>query len=149
MRKLYVILTVTSIILFSIIVWIFNKPYDLYSLREIENSITPTSVNFRLRNYSLNPVYYGSSYELEKKENGKWVEVKMISDYIAFRSTLFRIGRFSSVVIEEYWGDTYGRLENGEYRYSKELYINTEEKQIKSIVRIYCVFTIAANDKHN
>ncbi len=149
MRKLYVVLTVISIILFSIIVWIFNKPHDLYSLHGIENSITPTSVNFRLSNYSLNPVYYGSSYELEKKENGKWVKVKMISDYIAFRSTLYRVGRFSSVVIEEYWGDTYGRLENGEYRYSKKLYIDIEENQTECIGRIYCVFTISNNDKDN
>lgn len=85
-----------------------------------------------------------------KKENGKWIEVKIASNFAAFRAVLCRINRFSSVDIEENWEDFYGELEDGEYRYSKELCIeNNEEKQFKNIGRISYVFTVKNNDKTN
>jgi hypothetical protein len=73
---------------------------------------------------------------MRETENDKWVEVKMISRYTAFRSTMYKIRKFSSVVIEENWADIYGSLEKGEYRYIKELYVDVINSKGESQTKV-------------
>ncbi|MDD4699369.1 MAG: hypothetical protein PHV07_03810 [Oscillospiraceae bacterium] len=91
-----------------------------------EGSITPTGLTVIITDKN-NPTYqYGEWYEIEKSENGAWVDIPAVvkGDYgfnlIAYNT----IGNKLKLDVDWEW--LYGTLDKGEYRMLKNLYIDGE-----------------------
>ena len=96
----------------------------------LDDTVTGTSLNYKIYNNTDTTVSYGVSYEIEKYEDGKWkefgVEVSFIEIAIELES-----GYSKEEIIE--WKSTYGKLKKGKYRLIKEVMGETlfDEFEIK------------------
>lgn len=68
------------------------------------------------------PYTYGKWFRIDKKENGKWVELKAINDNYSFEDIGLEIGQDKTLEEKIDWFNLYGQLEKGEYRLVKNIY---------------------------
>lgn len=102
----------------------------------VEETLTNGSASVLLRNDSEYNVSYGTPYELEIKENGKWHKINV---ELFFTLPLMSLKPGESENLEFNWTESYGKLAKGEYRIIKSF---TVESDIPESFYVAAEFTI-------
>lgn len=95
-----------------------------------DGTLTKTSATIIITDLSVNENTYGEWFRIDKKENGKWNEVKKIGE-AWFNLIGYMVDENHQLELNQNWKDIYGELETGEYRLVKEVnheYISVEFK---------------------
>ena len=95
-----------------------------------EDTLTNTSATIIITDLSGNQNTYGEWFRIDKKEYGKWKEVKKIGE-AWFVLIGYMVDENYQLELEQNWKDIYGKLEPGKYRLVKEVnneYISVEFK---------------------
>lgn len=102
-----------------------NKSNDI-RLTVKDGTLTPTCATFLLTNASTDDAYFGSAFELHKKENDGWHYLLYQEDNVGWTAIRNILRAGSTVEIEQQWETLYGTLSNGNYRFVKKVWF--EEK---------------------
>lgn len=95
--------------------------------------ISETGLKGKILNDSKETVFYGEPYTLEKKNGNNWEPLEPAHEMV-FNLILYTLDPYSNVEIEIDWEYHYGRLDNGTYRFMKELSNSNDDKiQFESI----------------
>ena len=91
-----------------------------------DGTLTPTGATFLLTNASTDDAYFGSEFELQKKESDGWHYLLYQEDNVGWTAMEYFLRAGSTVEIERQWGTLYGTLSSGTYRFVKKVWF--EEK---------------------
>ncbi len=102
-----------------------KKPGTTYVSMSIQDrTLTKEGVTLILKNDSEDEYTYGEAYEVQKKEDGTWVEIPTVIENYGFQSIGYILGGKQEKEVPINWKWLYGELEAGEYRIVKDaLYI--------------------------
>lgn len=92
---------------------------DGVSMTIKEGTLTRTSATIVVTDVSNKKSIYGSAYRIDKKDNGKWVELKPLIDNYAWTCIGYSVDKNNKLEMDINWKALYGNLENGEYRIVK------------------------------
>lgn len=84
-----------------------------------ENTLTNTGATVIITDTSNRDNIYGSSYKIEKKENGVWTELKPKNDMF-FTDIGYVVSEDHTLEFDINWEYFYGKLEPGKYRILKD-----------------------------
>jgi len=120
----------------------FDNESDLNELEHVsmtirEGTLTRTGATIIITDYSDNNYIYGSSFRLDKKENGVWIELENICDNCAFNAMGYGVDKAGKLVMEQHWGRMYGSLENGTYRIVKDAFPKSDTPISEEYVPYY------------
>lgn len=106
-----------------------QKSYRVY-MEVLDDTVTDTSLRYKLYNNSNENVYYGVAYEIEKYEEGTW---KSFGVEMSFIEIAYELEANSSKEESINWEVGYGKLEAGRYRLIKDVMGETvfDEFEIK------------------
>ncbi len=94
-----------------------------------EVTLLEDKLNFNLVNDSDQRIYYGADIRLERKRFGKWYKVDK-ANLAEFPAPLYDLSPDSKM--ENSWPlDFWENMENGEYRFIKEIYITEYNELFK------------------
>ena len=114
----------------------YGIDYDV-TLEVKDNSITNYGATFILKNNTDNVNWYGPEYSLEKKENGKWVDVDTLDgEPLVWNTIAYKLEGFEIVELNIDWSFGYGALEKGEYRIFKS-FIRDVDRPIEEYDKVY------------
>lgn len=114
----------------------FNEEFDTevelndldHVSMEIESSsLTNTSAKIKILDFSGHKYIYGSSYRLDKKENGKWIELSIICKNCAWNSMAYWPDKNNTLIFNVNWEKLYGKLTSGTYRIVKDVLLNSNK----------------------
>ena len=112
------------------------------SLRVNEFTLSPTGATFILFNDSDNEYWYGPSFMIEKKSNGKWTEVPTKNgEKLLWTTEVYKLGPNEKSVLTIDWSNEFGELPNGEYRFGKTI-IKSENDSESNKKNIYVKFGV-------
>lgn len=94
-----------------------EKRNDVY-LEIDNNTITPTSLSYKIYNNTNNEMYYGVNFEIEKLEDNVWKSFNVNSEWIDL-AVILKAKSFNNEKAE--WKNIYGELESGKYRIIKNI----------------------------
>lgn len=94
-----------------------EKQNNLY-LEIDKNSITNTSLKYKIYNNTNKELYYGVNYEIEFLQNDKWKKYNILSSWIDL-AVILKPNSTNEEKVE--WKDTYGKLSKGKYRIIKNV----------------------------
>lgn len=111
-----------------------NKKYETDELDKIdmtieEGSLTSTSATVIIKDLSGYNTIYGSTFIIEKYENGIWVEVEKTGENYAFNSMAYHVDINNILRMEHNWSHMYKPLKKGKYRLVKDI-ITTKKEYI-------------------
>lgn len=110
---------------------------DTAELNEVEGvsmtiqkgTLKRTSATIIITDLSGKKNTYGEEYRIDKKENGNWKELDvMVKGEYGWNMIGYLVGTNNKLVMEINWQWLYGKLEDGEYRLVKNLYMSEEKK---------------------
>lgn len=104
-----------------------------------EGTLSNTKATFILKNTSKTKITYGTSYWMEKEENGKWYKIEP-KDEMWFTLPEFELNPKESRELEIDWEYGYGKLSPGKYRVVKE--VDFEYQSERKKYNIAAEFTI-------
>lgn len=84
-----------------------------------ENTLTNTGATVIITDFSDRENIYGSSYKLEKEENGIWKELVPKKD-LFFNCIGYLVGEDHTLELKVNWEYAYGKLDSGKYRIIKD-----------------------------
>lgn len=129
-----------------------SKVGEKSTLNIVENddffiSITNVSANnaeMTIMNHSMNELYWGSWFCIEKEQNGEWFELEKIilpdGEEWIWEEELYSLSGNNQTNITVCWEKYYGDLSAGNYRIVKSFFFN-EIKQDENFY-LACEFTI-------
>ena len=82
-----------------------------------EGTLTPTGATIIITDTTDKNNSYGEAYRIDKKEDGKWMEVSRIIDNAFFNDIAYLLDDNNQIVREVDWEWIYGRLKPGRYRF--------------------------------
>lgn len=88
-----------------------------------EGTLTKKGATIIIKDENKEAYTYGESYRIDKKEDGKWKELKPIIDNYGFHEVGY-ITKNGVLEMKHDWSIIYGELEEGEYRLVKSQYEN-------------------------
>ena len=91
------------------------KQQDLYLTVE-KNSVTPTSLTYRIVNNTDKELYYGVAYEIEVYQNNGWRKFNVEASWIEIAVILAPHSSNEETID---WESIYGNLDRGTYRLIK------------------------------
>lgn len=97
-----------------------------------EDTLTNVGAIVIITDYSYKDYIYDEAYAIEKKENGKWIELDIIGDY-AFLSKIYKINANRKLEFSHNWFNMYGELKTGEYRLVKAVFSNEGVRKFISV----------------
>ena len=110
-----------------------NQPNDI-QLTVKDGTLTPTGATFLLTNTSTDDAYFGSEFELHKKESDGWHYLLYQEGDFGWTAIAYILRAGSTVEIEQQWGTFYGTLSSGTYRFVKKVWFkekaNTPESDL-------------------
>lgn len=95
----------------DIVIW---PPEDVF-LTMAENSLTPGGADFYLKNDGDKTYIYGDFYLIQVKLDGEWFTLDDGAD--AYTLVGYSLAPGEEVLLQKTWGDYYGQLPPGEYRF--------------------------------
>lgn len=110
---------------------------DTAELNEVEGvsmtiqkgTLKRTSATIVITDLSGKKNTYGEEYRIDKKENGNWKKLDVIIEgEYGWTSIGYLVGANNKLVMEINWKWLYGKLEDGEYRLVKNIYMSEENK---------------------
>lgn len=87
----------------------------------VEDSVTTTNVYVTMLNETDRDVQYGSSYDLQKSEDGKWYSLSYIIENWAFTDEAYTLVKGEPAKIAINWKTFHGVLPEGSYRVVKSV----------------------------
>lgn len=96
---------------------------DKVKIEILKDTITNSSVEILITDNNENNGGWGKSYRIQKKENGKWNDLKPIQDLV-FEEIAFLLDENNQLKQKINWKKFYGELEKGTYRIVKPIYNN-------------------------
>ena len=112
------------------------------------NTITNEGATFILKNHTDDEYWYGPEYYIEKKENGKWNEIKTLTgEPLVWNSIAYTLKANEEKELYIDWSIGYGKLESGEYRLIKNTSFREKNTPIDEIqkLNLYAEFKIPVN----
>lgn len=103
-----------------------------------DGTLTNTGVALILTNNSDKNYEYGSSYEIEIKQNNNWYKLNVEMN---FTMIAYGLNSKESEEIELNWENSYGKLSSGTYRIIKSIDYKTEESSYETFY-VAAEFTI-------
>lgn len=103
-----------------------DKTIEKVSIEIKEGTLTKTSATIIITDKNKEPYSYGEWFRIDKKENDKWKEVKIINDNYLFDMISWGVGENGTIERKIDWSELYGELENGEYRLVKKTSENSK-----------------------
>ena len=100
----------------------FNRSPENVKIEVLENTITLDSARILITDNNEDSYGWGESFSLERKENGQWQKLKMLSDDLAFNCLGYCLDENNQLIMKVDYGKYYGTLENGIYRIVKPVY---------------------------
>lgn len=100
--------------------YINNIETELKNVSISISDISLTGATITIKDTNKNPYTYGSWYKLEKETNGKWYEVKAITDNYGFNEIGYIPDKNHEVKFIIDWSELYGELPLGHYRILKQ-----------------------------
>ena len=94
---------------------------------EVENvslsitDVSPSGATVTIRDTNENPYVYGQWYKVEAERDGKWYDIKLLSEYYGFTEEGWIVGESDELNFNVDWSRLYGRLSAGRYRLLKEV----------------------------
>lgn len=104
-----------------------NRIESSYTVTEIENvsasieNLSPAGATIVITDKNEEPHIYGEWYQIEKEENGKWVELETIIDDYGFNEIGYLVDDHHQVKFVIDWEWLYGKLSDGSYRILKQV----------------------------
>ena len=98
-----------------------------YLITEVENvsatidDISPTGATIVITDKNKEQYTYGEWYQIEKEENGKWVELETKIDNYGFNEIGYLVDDHDQVKFVIDWEWLYGTLSDGSYRIVKQV----------------------------
>ena len=134
MKKLFftILISITSIVILIIInnSREFNNvtQYDI-SLENVkmeikEGTLNENSAIIIICDNNEKTYGYGEWFRIDKKENGKWKELKAIKKGPFFTEIAWGVNEDKKLEMQVNWKNIYGTLVKGEYRLVKRVYDN-------------------------
>lgn len=100
-----------------------GRTLDKVTMTIKEGTLTKKGATIIIKDENEEPYTYGEFYRIDKKEDGKWKELKPIIDNYAFHEVAY-IAKKGVLEMKHDWSIIYGELEKGEYRLVKSQYEN-------------------------
>lgn len=92
-----------------------------------KDTLTKTNATIIIHDTNEEYTYvYGEYYRIDKKENGKWKEVKKVHNNYGFNDMAYFVDENGKLEFECNWEYMYGKLPKGEYRIVKYTFPNLE-----------------------
>ena len=88
---------------------------------EVEADVSPSGATVTIRDTNENPYVYGQWYKVEAERDGKWYDIKLLSEYYGFTEEGWIVGESDELDFDVDWSRLYGRLPEGRYRLLKEV----------------------------
>ena len=115
----------------------FNRSMENVKIEISQNSVTPTGATIIITDNNEIPYMWGENYSIEKKENGSWKKIGLLSEE-NFNEILYKTDENNQIKQNIDWSNFYGTLSNGTYRIIKhvytsdsDLYFDSNEFEIK------------------
>ena len=111
-----------------------NEKYETSELDKIEmtiedGSLTNTSATVIIKDLSGYNTIYGSSFKIEKYEDGIWKEPEKTGENYCFNSMAYHVDINNILRMEHNWSHMYKPLKSGKYRLIKDI-ITTQNTYI-------------------
>lgn len=91
-----------------------------------EGTLTKTSATIIISDTNKKGTYvYGESFRIDKKENGKWKEMKITGDGGFFNAIAYYVDENGKLEMKQNWYNMYGELKKGEYRLVKDTFLDS------------------------
>ena len=98
-----------------------------YQPVEVENvslsitDVSPSGATVTIRDTNENPYVYGQWYKVEAERDGKWYDIKLLSEHYGFTEEGWIVGENDELNFDVDWSRLYGRLPEGRYRLLKRV----------------------------
>ena len=103
-----------------------------------EGSLSSSGATVIITDKNKSPFAYYKWFRIEKKENGKWIELEVTNKDYTFTTGATLLKQPGNVEMDANWSDLYGSLEPGDYRIVKNVVdFDTDDK-----LYFACEFTI-------
>ena len=86
-----------------------------------EGTLTKTGATVIIKDNNITPYSYNYWFKIQKKEDGKWVDLEIRDKNYSFPAVAFNLGKDKTFEQKIDWQRIYGRLRKGEYRLIKNL----------------------------
>ena len=94
-----------------------------------EDTLTSIGATIIIKDESKKNNTYGEFFRIDKKEKGKWKELKTVIKEYGFDEIAYSVNENNKLELEHNWEWLYGKLKKGQYRIVKKVnddYISTE-----------------------
>ncbi len=89
-----------------------------------ENTLTKTGATIIIKESNVKGTHvYGQEFELQAKENDKWIEVKRTEKVCAFNEMAYHANNEGILEMKQNWECMYGSLEKGTYKLVKDTFL--------------------------
>lgn len=127
--KMFVIIVGVFLILIIALICTNNINKNNVVMDIKKETISKTGATIILKNNSDNIYEYGEEFVIEKKENGEWQKLEYLNG-AGFIEPAYELGRRKERELKIDWSNIYGELEEGTYRFSKEISGTSGHKDI-------------------
>ena len=97
-----------------------------------EGTLTKIGVTVIITAYSYKDYIYEEAFRIDKKESDEWIELDIIGNYV-FLPKKYKINANRKLEFVYNWFNMYGKLENGEYRLVKSVFLEEGETKYFSV----------------
>ena len=95
--------------------WSIQNDSDIV-LSIAEDTLTPSGINYTMQNNSDQTIYFGSTYYIQYRYNGKWYSFIDDADWTL---ELCQLEAGETCTFDVDWSFLYGKLPTGQYRFIK------------------------------
>lgn len=100
----------------------FHRNPENVTIEVLKDTVTKEKAEILITDKNENCYGWGEDFRLQKKENGNWEDLKMVSDRLAFNALAYLPDENQQLKMTVNYAEYYGNLENGIYRIVKPVY---------------------------
>ena len=100
----------------------YNRDPKNVTIEVIEETISNTSVEILITDNNEDKYGWGVEFRVQEKVNGKWKDLKYISDDVSWIAIGYLIGEGNQLTLKVNIEEYYGKLDKGIYRIVKSVY---------------------------
>lgn len=124
MKKKILLFCLLVLLCIGLVFYIFRdntkiSPLENISIQIKEGTLTNTGTTILITDLSEDNNIYGEWFRIDKREKGKWKELKANNTW--FNLSSYYIDENNELELEQNWESIYGKLESGEYRLVKKV----------------------------
>ena len=138
-KSIYVIIFLIILVIMMILLKNnvkYEQTIDNVQMRIKEGTVTNSSAVIIITDGNKVPYIYNTWYQIEKKDGDIWKKCEIRADNYMFTEQGIGMPKTGEMEVYVDWSKYYGRLENGEYRIIKHVYVNNEYENISANFKI-------------